>query len=207
MYDEQIPGFTLAKVPVARSNGGVAIRMLSMMILPSADGWPSNRPERRFGILGHQIPHLHLVPILAVRLFDVHVGEFDGIVLRNVDLDIAAAAELEVLAFGQFHHELLEEGRDIAVRDHFTLPLLDAQHRLRHVDLEIFLNFHLTAQAPVLLGHLAVDKARFGRQQFAAALQHLTFAHAARTAAAGMPTAGTRCCWPASKAACRRSRR
>ena len=33
-----------------------------------------------------QIPHLHLVPILAVRLFDVHVGEFDGIVLRNVDL-------------------------------------------------------------------------------------------------------------------------
>ena len=34
-----------------------------------------------------------------VRLFDVHVGEFDGIVLRNVDLDIAAAAELEVLAF------------------------------------------------------------------------------------------------------------
>jgi len=36
----------------------------------------------------------------------------------------------------------------------------------------------------MLLGHLAVDKARFGRQQFAAALQHLTFAHAARTAAA-----------------------
>ena len=141
-------------------------------------------PERRFGILGHQIPHLHLVPILAVRLFDVHVGEFDGIVLRNVDLDIAAAAELEVLAFGQFHHELLEEGRDIAVRDHLALPLLDAQHRLRHVDLEIFLDFHLTAQAPMLLGHLTVDKARFGRQQFAAALQHLTFAHAARTAAA-----------------------
>ena len=37
-YDEQIPGLTFIKPPVALSNGGVAIRMLSMMMLPSA-GW------------------------------------------------------------------------------------------------------------------------------------------------------------------------
>ena len=38
MYDEQMPGFTFMNEPVARSNGGVAIRMFSMMMLPSA-GW------------------------------------------------------------------------------------------------------------------------------------------------------------------------
>ena len=141
-------------------------------------------PERRFGILGHQIPHLHLVPILAVRLFDVHVGEFDGIVLRNVDLDIAAAAELEVLAFGQFHHELLEEGRDIAVRDHGALPLLDAEHGFGNLYLEVLLHLDLASQAPVLLGHLARDETGLGGQDVAAALDHLAFAHAARTAAA-----------------------
>ena len=36
MKEEQIPGFTGAKAPAARSNGGVAIRMFNMMILPSA---------------------------------------------------------------------------------------------------------------------------------------------------------------------------
>ena len=38
MYDEQIPGLTFMNPPFTRSNGGVAIRMLSMMMFPSA-GW------------------------------------------------------------------------------------------------------------------------------------------------------------------------
>ena len=33
-----MPGLTFMNEPVARSNGGVAMRMLSMMMLPSA-GW------------------------------------------------------------------------------------------------------------------------------------------------------------------------
>ena len=38
MYDEQTPGFTGIKVPFDLSQGGVAIRMLSITMLPSA-GW------------------------------------------------------------------------------------------------------------------------------------------------------------------------
>ena len=56
--------------------------------------------ERRLGVRGHQIPHLHLVPVCAVALIDIHVRELDGIVLRDVDLDVPAATELEVLALG-----------------------------------------------------------------------------------------------------------
>ena len=140
--------------------------------------------ERRLGIGRHQVPHFHLVPVLAVALVDVHVRKPDGIVLRDVDLDVAAAAELEVLAFGQLHDELLEEGRDVAVRDHGALPFLDAQHGFGNPDLEVLLHFHLAAQTPVVLGQLARDEARLGGQDVAAALQHLAFAHAARTAAA-----------------------
>ena len=35
-YDEQIPGFTFIKPPLTRSNGGVAIRMFNITMLPSA---------------------------------------------------------------------------------------------------------------------------------------------------------------------------
>ena len=140
--------------------------------------------ERRLGVGRHQIPHLEFVPVGAELLVHVHRRELDGVVLRNVDLDITAAAELEVLALGQLHDELLEESRDIAVRDHGALPLLDAQHGLGNTDFHILLDLHLAAETPVVLGQLARDEARLGGQNVAAAFEHLTFAHAARTAAA-----------------------
>ncbi len=140
--------------------------------------------ERRFGVGRHEVPHLHLVPVLAEAFVDFHVRELDGVVLRNVDLNVAAAAELEVLALGQLHHEFFKESRNVAVRDHRTLPFLHAQHRFGHPNLQVFLDFHLAAQTPVVLGHLARNEARFGRQDVAAALQHLALAHAARAAAA-----------------------
>ena len=140
--------------------------------------------ERVFGVGRNQIPHLELVPVGTVGLVDVHVRELDGIVLRDVDLDVAAAAEFEVLAFGQLDDELLEEGRDIAVRDHGALPLLDAEHGFGNLYLEVLLHLDLASQAPVLLGHLARDETGLGGQDVAATLDHLAFAHAARTAAA-----------------------
>ena len=35
-YDEHTPGFTSAQPPLARSHGGVAIRIFNMMMFPSA---------------------------------------------------------------------------------------------------------------------------------------------------------------------------
>ena len=140
--------------------------------------------ERVFGVGRNQIPHLELVPVGAVLLIDIHVRELDGVVLRDVDLNVTAAAELEVLAFGQLHDELLEEGRNVAVGDDRTLPLLDAEHGFGDLDPEVFLHLDLTAQTPVVLGQLARNESGFGRQDIAAAFEHLTFAHAARTAAA-----------------------
>ncbi len=164
--------------PFTRSNGGVAIRMLSMMMFPSAGA------EGRLGVTGHEVPHLELVPVLAELRLDLHVRELDLVVLRDVDLNVAAAAEIEGFSLGQLHDELLQEGGDAAVRNHLALPLLDAEHRLGNMDLHVLLHLHLTAQAPVLLLHLAVDEARFGRQDVAAALEHLALAHTAGTAAA-----------------------
>ena len=140
--------------------------------------------ERRLGVRRHQIPHLHLVPVGAELLVHVHVRELDRIVLRNVDLDVAAAAELQVLTLRKLHHELLEEGRDIAVRNHRALPLLHAQNSLRNPDLQVVLHLHLASQTPVVLGHLPRDEARLRGQDVAAALQNLALTHPARTAAA-----------------------
>ena len=140
--------------------------------------------ERRFGVGRHQIPHLELVPVGAELRVDVHVGELDRIVLRDVDLDVAARTEIEVFTLGQFHDELLDKGRNVAVRDHLALPLLDAEHGFGNVDFQVLLHLDLTPQTPMILGHFTRNEARFGRQDVAAAFEHLAFAHAARTAAA-----------------------
>ena len=140
--------------------------------------------ERRLRILGHQIPHFHLVPISAESFIDIHVAELDFIVLRNIYLNISAATEIERLALGQFYDELFEESGDIAVRHHFALPFLDTENGCRNLDFQILLDLDLTTQTPMVLLLLAGEEVHLGRQDIAAAFQDLTAAHSARTAAA-----------------------
>ncbi len=111
--------------------------------------------ERRFGVGRHQVPHLHPIPVGTERLVDLHIGECDAVVFRNVHLNVTAAAELQVLALGQLHDELFEERRDVTIRDDRTLPLLDAQNGLGNLDFEVLLHLDLTAQTPMVFGHLA----------------------------------------------------
>ena len=137
--------------------------------------------ERRLGVGRHQIPHLEVIPIGTETLINVHIRELDGIVLRNVDLDVTTTAEVQRLALGQLHDKLLEEGRDVAVRDHLALPLLHAQHGLGNTNLHVLLHLHLATQTPMLLGHLTVDETRLGGKQLTAALHHLALTHTAGT--------------------------
>ena len=87
-------------------------------------------------------------------------------------------------AFGQLHLELLDKGSHIAIADHCAFVFLDVEHRLRHHNLQIFLYFHLTAQAPKLLDLFAGEESHFGRQYRTASFHHATFALAAVTLAA-----------------------
>ena len=139
--------------------------------------------EGRLGVGRNEVPHLEVVPIATELLVDIHVRELDLVVLRNVDLNVTTAAEVERLALGELDDELFEEGRDIAVRNHLALPLLHAEYRLRHTNLHVLLHLHLAAQTPMLLGHLARDETRLGRQQLATALHDLALAHTASTTA------------------------
>lgn len=107
-------------------------------------------PERRLGILRNQIPHFHMVPVLAVFRLDVEVAEADLVVFRNVDLNVASRAELQMLAFGQLDDEFLDKGRHIAVRNHLALPFPDAEDGFGNLDLHILLYLDLTAQTPFL---------------------------------------------------------
>ena len=67
------------------------------------------------------------------------------------------------------------------VRYHLALPLLDAEHRGGNGDLHVLLDLDLTSQTPVVLNLFAVEETGFGRQDVAAALQHLTLALSAGT--------------------------
>ena len=68
----------------------------------------------RLGVDHLEIEYMHLLPILAVLGIDIYILEIYGNG-RHVDLDVTAAAEIEVLAFGQFYHELLDEGSHVVV--------------------------------------------------------------------------------------------
>jgi len=65
-------------------------------------------------ILRSQVPELKLIPGITVFRFDFKVLE-RHIVLRQIDLDIAAGLEVQVHAFGQIHDELFDEGGDVPV--------------------------------------------------------------------------------------------
>ena len=119
--------------------------------------------ERRLRIFRNQPPHLHVIPVLMVFLFDVEIAELDLVVFRNVDLDITARAEFQMFAFGQLHDELLDKGGHVVVRHHFALPFFNAQDSFGHLDLQVFLHFYLASEAPLLGLLLTGEKVHLGR--------------------------------------------
>ena len=116
-------------------------------------------------ILTRQAPHIEVIPVATELLLDVIVGILD-IVGRDGDLCVATTLEVHHFTFGELHDELLDEGRYVAVREDFALPFLDAEDRLRHDDLHIFLDLRLTSQAPVFLLLLTGEEARLSREDF-----------------------------------------
>ena len=76
------------------------------------------------------------LPVCTVLGLDVDVLEIK-FVLRDVDLDVLSALELDVLAFRKLDCEFLDECSDIVVGDDLALELLDAQGAFVHLDLEV----------------------------------------------------------------------
>ena len=93
-------------------------------------------------ILTGQAPHIEVIPVATELLIDVVVGILD-IVGRDGDLRVATALEVHHFALGELHDKFLDEGRDVAVRDDFALPFLDAEDGLRYDDLHVFLDLGL----------------------------------------------------------------
>ena len=93
-----------------------------------------------------------------------------------------------MLALGQCHDELLDEGSDVLIGDNLAFPFLHAQYAFGHLDGHIAFYFNLTAQTPVVLLLLAAEVRYFGRQDFATSFNDLALALSARTLA----TAGRR---------------
>jgi len=91
------------------------------------------------------------------------------VVFGCFDLDVAAGAEIDILPFGQFEDQRLDEGRDVFVGANRALPLLDAEDLFGNFDIHILLDRNLTRKA-VPTGCFAFgDVAFFGRQDRTAA--------------------------------------
>ena len=143
--------------------------------------------DRRFRVLEPQRGDAVFLPVAHVDGIDAHVGEV-GLVLRNVDLDVLAGLEVDVLAFRETDGEFLDEGGDVLVGDDFALELLDAEGALRNGDLEVVLDLDLAAQAPAFLDLLAGEETGLGGQNGSAAFDDLQLA----LSAVGLAAAGGR---------------
>ena len=93
---------------------------------------------------------------------------------------------MEVLAFGELDHELLDEGGHVLVGDDLAFKLLDRQGGLGNLDLEVVLHLDLAAQTPAFLDLFAVEEAGLGGENLSAALEHLHLA----LATVGLSAAG-----------------
>ena len=101
-----------------------------------------------FGVLCRKAPHVELIPVATELLLDDIVAVLD-LVLGDLDLSVATALEVHMLALWELDDKLLDEGSDVSVGYDFTLPLLDAKDALGDDYLEILLDFRLTAETPV----------------------------------------------------------
>ena len=139
--------------------------------------------EGILGVFGNQIPHLKLIPRGTEALVDIHIRELNLVVLGHVDLDITTALEVQGLTLGEFHNELLHEGRNATVRDNLALPFLNTQNAIGNLDFHILLNLHLATQTPVLFLLTTSEEVNLGRQNIATALHNLATAHTTRATA------------------------
>ena len=100
------------------------------------------------GVLCRKAPHIELVPVATELLLDLVVAVLH-LVLRDLDLGVATALEVHVLALRELDDKLFDEGSNVLIRNDFALPLLDAKDALRDDHLQILLDFGLTAETPV----------------------------------------------------------
>ena len=130
------------------------------------------------GVLVLDVEETVLLPVGLVDGIHIDVVEVD-IILGNVDLDVLAGLELDVLALGEFHREFLDEGSHVLVGDDLAFQLLHAQGRLGNLDLEVVLDLDLAAEAPVVLDLFAGEETGLGGEDLAAAFQDADLALAA----------------------------
>ena len=136
--------------------------------------------DRGLGVVSLQREDVEVLPGCDIVLADVVLVEVlvvvDAVVGRDLDLGVGTREEVHVLARGQGHLELLDEGGDVLVGKHGALPLLDAHHRLGHLDTHVALDLALATQAPVLLDLLAREVGTLGVEDLATTAEHLQLA-------------------------------
>ena len=76
----------------------------------------------------------------------------------------------------KFHGELLDEGGHVLVGDDLALKFLDAEGRLRNLDLHVLLDLDLAAESETILDLPAAEEAGLGRENGAATLKNLNLA-------------------------------
>ena len=135
------------------------------------------------GVAHLQVKQSHRLPVAAEGLVHVNVGVADH-TARNVDLHIAAGAEVHALPFRKLQDQLLDECGHIVVGNYGAGPLLDAEELFGYLDGHVFTHFHLAEEPVVVGGHLARNVSQFGGQYLAASGEHFPLAGAARAAPA-----------------------
>ena len=86
----------------------------------------------------------------------IEVGVVDD-VRRTLDLDVAAGSEGHLFALRELEHELLDKGRDIAVRSNPAVPFADVEDLRRDLDLHVLLDLDLARQANAFTRLAAAD--------------------------------------------------
>ncbi len=139
-------------------------------------------PEDFLIVFHLQAPKPKFVPVSVILFLDNHVFVVH-LQWRYVDLNVAARLKVEDFSFGEFYYELLDEGGNVVVTNHFALPFLDAKDLFIDMNLHVLFDLDLASEAPVFAGFLAGQVVHFGRQDIAATFEYLAPAHGAGTAA------------------------
>ena len=109
------------------------------------------------------IENTKLIPVASILLVDVNILVIHR-VRGNFKLHITAGSEVNFFTFRQFQHKLLDESRNVVIRNNLAFPTLYAKEFRWNLNLQVLLYRRLARQAPTIFSFPPSEMAFLGRQ-------------------------------------------
>src|SRR5690606_35812277 len=97
--------------------------------------------DYRLGYFGLQFKEPKALPVTTELRFNVEIREFH-VMRRTFELNVTASPEIDAFTFRQSQSEFFDEGCNVRIGFHRTLPLLHTKDFFRNMNFHVLLHWY-----------------------------------------------------------------